>query len=124
MTTSPYDQSSFFDNMPSNLLSDKWQETVNVLAKIIGAPAAWIMQANTKGIEALLASDSIQSNFPAGTKYEKEVNIYCKTVVETKEHLYVRDARKEGGWNINPEFTDAGFNSYLGVPLQWPDGEG
>lgn len=123
MLKSPYEQTSFFDNMPESISVEKWQKTVNVIAKIFNAPGAWIMQANIEGLEALLASESIQQKFPAGLKFEKEVNIYCKTVLQTKKHLYVKNAKKEGGWDDNPEYTEAGFNSYLGVPLQWPNGE-
>lgn len=119
----PYEQPSYFDETPDDLAIDKWQKTVDVLTEIFDAPGAWIMQANVKGLEAILASESMQHRFPAGTKYGREQNIYCKTVIESKEILYVKNANIEGEWGDNPEYTEAGYNSYLGVPLQWPDGE-
>ncbi|SFV58764.1 diguanylate cyclase with GAF sensor [hydrothermal vent metagenome] len=117
-----YQDESYFNNTPSHLSADKWQRTVNLLAKIFNAPGAWIMQANTKGMEALYASEGIQNTFPAGLVFEQHINIYCKTVMDTKTRLYVKNAKEEGTWDDNPEYTEAGFISYIGVPLQWPNG--
>jgi len=122
MLEKPYEQESFFDSPPDSLSIEKWQKIVDVLTRIFNAPAAWVMQTNIKGLEALLASQSIQDKAPAGTSFEKDVNIYCKTVVQTKKYLYVKNAEKEGCWQDNPEYTDDGLLSYLGVPLQWPNG--
>lgn len=123
MLRSPYDQESYFDNLPDSLSLDKWQITINLITKLFDAPAAWIMQANNKGLEALVASTEKKNDSPAGSKFDKEEGIYCKTVMESKQQLYVKNAIDEGGWDNNPEYSQEGFISYLGVPLQWPDGE-
>lgn len=122
MDTQAYKQNSYHDKLPTELSLEKWQKTVDVIANIFNAPGAWIMQANIKGLEALVASKSIQDEFPAGYSTSKETNIYCKAVLESSNSLYVKNATKEGIWDDNPEYTDAGFISYLGVPLQWPNG--
>jgi len=123
MKNSPYNQESYFDNMPETLSLDKWQKTVNLIIRLFDAPGAWIMQANTKGLEAVVASTVKKNHAPAGSSFNQETEIYCKKVMQTKKPLYVKNAQKEGGWENNPEYTDMGFLSYLGVPIQWPDGE-
>lgn len=123
MNNQPYKQESYHENIPKELSLEKWQKTVNVISRVFNAPAAWITQANIKGLEALVTSKSIEEKFPAGTSFAKDVNIYCKTVVESADILYVKNAEKEGVWENNPEYTDFGFVSYLGVPLQLPGGE-
>ena len=122
MLDSPYSQPSFFDDMPSSISIDKWQNTVNLISRIFNAPGAWIMQANTKGMEAIAASTVKEHGFPAGFHVAADVDIYCQQVIKTKQHLYVHNANKEGNWEHNPEYTQANFISYLGVPIQWPDG--
>lgn len=122
MLRSPYDQESYFDNLPESLSLDKWQITINLITKLFDAPAAWIMQANQKGLEALVASTEKTNDYPAGSSFNKEENVYCKKVMESKQRLYVKNADNEGGWENNPEYTQEKFISYLGVPLQWPDG--
>jgi len=123
MLQSPYDQESYFDNLPESLSLGKWQVTINLITQLFDAPAAWIVQANKKGLEALVASTEKQNNWPAGSAFDKKEEIYCKKVMESKQQLYVKNADKEGGWDNNPEYIQEGFTSYLGVSLQWPDGE-
>ncbi len=122
MLNSPYEQESYLEIIPKSLSMDKWQKTVNLIIKLFNAPGAWIMQANTKGIEGIIASTEKKNKAPAGSVYSSSENIFCKTVMETKKHLYVKNATREGGWEDNPVHTESGFNSYLGVPLQWPNG--
>lgn len=122
MLRSPYNQESYFDNLPESLSLDKWQITINLITKLFDAPAAWIMQANNKGMEALVASTEKVNNCPAGSTFDKEEAIYCKKILESKQKLYVKNAEREGGWDDNPEYAQEGFISYLGVPLQWPNG--
>lgn len=122
MSKSPYEQSSFFDNKPEFLSIKKWQKVVDELTTLFGASGAWIMQANTKGLEAVAANSSMIADAPAGTKFDRDINIYCKTVVETNKLLYVKNAATDIYWEDNPEFTKSGLCSYLGLPIQWPGG--
>jgi len=122
MLHSPYEQESYFDNVPDSLSLEKWQKTINLITKLFDAPVAWIMQANNKGLEALVASTGKKNNISAGSTFNQEEDIYCKRVMESKDKLYVKNASKEGVWDNNPAYVQEEFISYLGVPLQWPDG--
>ena len=118
----PYEQTSYFDQKPDFLSTNKWQRVVDELTNNFGTAGAWIMQANTKGLEAISANKSMQADAPAGTHFHKDVNIYCKKVVETNKPLYVKDAGAEQIWEDNPEYKEGGLSSYYGLPVQWPDG--
>ncbi len=108
---------------PQNLISlDKWQKTVNLLAKIFNAPASFVVQCTTKGFQVTIASQQPENPYPAGTIIEPDVNIFCSRIVQTRQELYVQDAPLEACWDTNPEVINDGFSSYLGVPIFWPDG--
>ncbi|NRA61314.1 MAG: sensor domain-containing diguanylate cyclase [Psychrobium sp.] len=108
---------------PQNLISlDKWQKTVNLLSKIFNAPASFVVQYTTKGFQVTLASQQPENPYPAGTIIESDVNIFCSRIVQTRQELYVQDAPLDACWDTNPEVSNDGFRSYLGVPIFWPDG--
>lgn len=122
MPTSPFDQPSFFQKMPPDIPLDKWQRLVDLVAIIYKSPGAWLMQANEVGIETLVVDSGPDNPFKPGDAVGKDVNIYCRHVISNNAPLYVRNADLEDRWDDNPEYKDYGFRSYLGVPLQWPDG--
>jgi len=108
---------------PNTLISlEKWQKTVNLLAKLFNAPASFVVQYTPKGFQVTLASEQSENPYAAGTIIESDVNIFCSKIVKTRQHLYVADAPLDPCWDTNPEVHDDGFRSYLGVPVMWPDG--
>ena len=124
------DQSSTFDtenwllDNPDSLISiDKWQQTINLLAKLFDAPAGFLVQHTQAGFQITVSSDQASNPYPAGSLIEPDVNIFCRLIVERKEQLYVSNAPIDLYWDSNPEVTNDGFVSYLGVPVFWPDGK-
>ncbi|SCX97406.1 sensor domain-containing diguanylate cyclase [Desulfoluna spongiiphila] len=122
MPKTPFDQPSFHQHMPPELPLDKWQRLVNLIAVIYKSPGAWLMQANRTGIETLVVDNGPRNPFKPGDAVAQDVNIYCRHVITGNKPLYVRNADLEDCWEDNPEYKDHGFKSYLGVPIQWPDG--
>lgn len=109
---------------PNELISiEKWQLTVNLLAKLFNAPAGFLVQHTQAGFQVTVASDQTSNPYPAGTLIEPEANIFCKMIVETKQQLYVANALIDPVWDTNLEVHNDGFVSYLGVPVFWPNGE-
>ncbi|MEI8641508.1 GAF domain-containing protein [Pseudoalteromonas sp. Hal099] len=37
--------------------------------------------------------------------------------------MYVSDTRSDTQWNTMPEVIEDGVESYLGLPIHWPEGE-
>lgn len=101
----------------------KWQKTVNIMAEVFQAPGGFIVQYTDKGYQIVVSSESKLNPYPAGGEpIPKETNIFCRKVVAEGQTLYVKNATELEEWDDNPEVIDDGFNSYLGMPLRWPDG--
>ncbi len=119
-----FNTDTFLLEDPNELIStDKWQKTVNLLAKLFDAPASFLVQYTQKGFQVTIASEQESNPYPAGIIIEPEVNIFCRRIVETGEQLYVSNALLDSCWDSNPEVHNDGFRSYLGVPVFWPSGE-
>jgi diguanylate cyclase (GGDEF)-like protein len=101
----------------------KWQKTVDVMARVFGAPAGFIVQYKPEGYQVVISSDQESNPYDAGVIIPPDTNIFCKKVVEQQEVLYVHDAPTERCWDTNPEVANDGFRSYLGLPVSWPTGE-
>ena len=107
------------DNVPLN----KWQKTINLMAKLFSAPASFIVQYTSQGYQVVVASEQRENPYPAGTVIPSATNIFCKQVVEQNQPLYVKSATELAEWQTNPEVSKDRFNSYLGMPIYWPNGE-
>lgn len=112
------------DAMKASL--EKWQRVVNLMTQLLGATAGYIFEYNEKiGFREALTSQNPENPFPKISEKPKPLgcNIYCRRVVETKHAFYEADAAGKAEWADNPELTEAGFVSYFGVPLLWPNGD-
>ncbi|ERB66069.1 sensor domain-containing diguanylate cyclase [Vibrio coralliilyticus OCN008] len=101
---------------------ERWQKLVDMIALLFDAPAAFVTQATTNGIEVLVASEQAPSQYSPGAYSDKNTNVYCHQVVQSNQVMYVADASEDEKWSDNPEYTEDQFSSYLGYPIQWPDG--
>ena len=119
-----FDTNKWLLENPNDLISiDKWQQTVNLLAKLFKAPAGFLVQYTQKGFQVTISSEQDSNPYSAGAVIEPEANIFCRKIVETKKPLYVSNAPIDPCWDTNPEVHDDGFVSYLGVPVFWPNGQ-
>ena len=119
-----FETNKFLLDNPNDLISlDKWQKTVNLLAKLFDAPAGFLVQHTSTGFQVTIASEQDTNPYPAGVVIQPDVNIFCRKIVETGKELYVSNAIIDPSWDTNPEVHNDGFSSYLGVPVFWPDGK-
>lgn len=100
----------------------KWQRTVNLMASLFKAPAGFIVQHTEEGYQVAVASEQEENPYDVGGVIPPDTNIFCRKIVQTRQELYVQSATKDEEWQTNPEVTEDGFNSYLGVPIFWPSG--
>lgn len=101
----------------------KWQTLLDTLAKIIHVPSGLIMRLNTDNIEVFLRSNTHGNPYEVHEKAELIYGLYCETVIGTQKQLIVPDATKSKIWSKNNPDVDINMISYLGVPINWPDGE-
>ncbi|WP_254870242.1 sensor domain-containing diguanylate cyclase [Thalassospira sp. HF15] len=112
------------DAMKASL--EKWQRVVDLMTQLLGARAGYVVEYNGKiGFREALTSRNPENPFPKVSKKPQplDCNIYCRRVVETKHAFYEADATGKAEWADNTELTEAGFVSYFGVPLLWPNGD-
>ena len=100
----------------------RWQTIVDLMARIVGVPAALIMKVDPPQIEVLVASATEGNPYNQGERADLNTGLYCETVMAQRSPLLVPDALKDPDWDHNPDI-ELGMISYLGFPLQWPDGE-
>ena len=101
----------------------KWQNTVNLMTKLFQAPAGFIVQHTPLGYQVTISSEQQENPYGEGVEIGPDVNIFCRRIVETGSGLYVNNATELEEWQSNPEVSDDGFNSYMGMPINWPGGQ-
>jgi hypothetical protein len=109
-------------DIPDQILH-KWQSIVDILANLIGVPAALIMRIVDQDIEVFVSSESTDNPYNSGDKEHLiGSGLYCETVIKTKDMLLVPDALSDEKWKDNPDIK-LKMISYLGFPLVFPDGK-
>lgn len=108
--------------IPADILKN-WQEIVNLLAELLGIPAALIMRYVDPSIEVFLSSTSEGNPYHPG---DKETvfgsGLYCERVLTTRDKLLVPDALADEHWKNNPD-VKLNMISYLGFPILLPSKE-
>ena len=116
-------ESPVLDDKSGLLPLKKWQKTVDVIARIFKAPAAFIVQYCPDTLQIVIASNQPSNPYEAGVLIPSDTDTFCKKVAEERSTLYVQDARQDPCWSSNPEVVNDGFRSYLGLPICWPNGQ-
>ncbi|HAF30276.1 MAG TPA: hypothetical protein DCG75_14635 [Bacteroidales bacterium] len=106
-----------------SLITDKWQLLLDTVAKIVNVPSGLIMRLNEDTIEVFLKSKTNGNPYHVGETAELIYGLYCETVIGTQEELLIPDATKSLVWGKNNPDVDINMISYLGYPINWPDGK-
>ncbi|WP_250661162.1 GAF domain-containing protein [Pseudoalteromonas sp. SCSIO 43101] len=101
---------------------EKWQKTINLMTELFSAPAGFIVHKTDNVYRIIVSSEQQENPYEAGAELNADDNIFCKKVVRDMAPLYVDHASKDSQWDDSPLVKD-GFESYLGVPISWPNGE-
>lgn len=108
------------NDLPISL--QRWQENVNLLAKLFHAPAVCVFQTNAQGSQVVATNTGPFELYPTGTFFTREADLFGHVVAEHKRELYVPNANIDICWANHQEVVDDGICSYMGVPLFWPNG--
>ncbi len=101
----------------------KWQSLIDTAARLANVPSGLIMQLQENTIQVFLKSDTDGNPYKEGEEAKLIYGLYCETVIGTQEKLLVPDARNSDVWKANNPDVDINMISYLGFPINWPDGE-
>ena len=100
----------------------KWQTTVDLMARLYEAPTAYISQYTSRGFQTVIANSNSANPYKAGTTFATDTNLFCRKVVQDCAQVYENHATSNHLWCGNPMMEKDRFNSYLGVPIYWPNG--
>jgi len=102
---------------------EKWQKAVDVLAVLVGVPAALVMRINGPDIEVFRASRTQGNPYSVGdSEHLVGSGLYCETVINSRDKLLVPDAAADPDWKNNPD-VKLNMISYLGFPIIRPDNQ-
>lgn len=104
-------------------ITEKWQSLLDTVAKIVNVPSGLIMRLNEDTIEVFLKSQTKGNPYHVGEKADLIYGLYCETVIGTQKELLVPDATKSPVWRKDNPDVDINMISYLGYPINWPDGK-
>ena len=101
----------------------KWQNIVDIMAELVGVPAALIMRLFESDIEVFVSSQSAGNPYHYGD-HEHLIGsgLYCETVINTNEKLLIPNALTDEKWKNNPD-VKLNMISYLGFPILLPGGK-
>lgn len=99
---------------------EKWQQVLDLIARLIEVPAALIMRVEPPSIKVFLSSHSNGNPYEEHELAPLNTGLYCETVMARRGQLLVPNALTDPEWERNPDIK-LGMISYLGLPLIWPD---
>jgi two-component sensor histidine kinase len=106
----------------SDQVQDRWQKVVDFVARLFGVPSCLITRFTEEQLVVLAASRTEGNPYRNDARDKLGIGMFCETVVGKRREVQVDDIARSEYWARNPH-AGLGMKSYLGVPIQWDDGE-
>jgi hypothetical protein len=101
----------------------EWQNLLNEVAEIFRVPAGLITRVDAKEIEILLSSESEDNPYMAAyTTHYPDSGWYCERTLKNKGLNLIPNALLDPEWKDNPAAVGLHMISYVGMPIERPDG--
>lgn len=101
----------------------EWQHMLNDVADIFGVPAGLITRVDGNEIEILLSSETEGNPYPANyTSQYPDSGWYCEHTLKSRGLNLIPDALQDPQWKDNAAAVGMHMVSYLGMPINYPDG--
>lgn len=102
----------------------EWQNMLNDTAQIFGVPAGLITRVDGKEIEILLSSETDDNPYPAAFRsHYPNSGWYCEHTLKSRGLNLIPNALQDTRWKDNTAAVELQMISYLGMPINRPDGE-
>lgn len=109
-------------DIPEDTLN-RWQNIIDIVAELIGVPAALIMRVVESDIEVFVSSKSDGNPYhPGDHEHFLGSGLYCETVINRNDKLLIPNALADERWKNNPDIK-LNMISYLGFPILQPNGK-
>lgn len=105
----------------SSIALDKWQQHINLLARLFRVPSCMVLQQHHDGFQILITNRNQRQSIATGGFVPWGMRSLHRQVLEANRELYVPNAILQECWSGFEE-TENGVVSYLGLPLCWPNG--
>lgn len=112
-----------FSGVDGQISLHKWQKTIDLITGLFSAPSGYIVQATSKGYRVVIRANEGGSHFETNPILPPQTPLFCKHVAENNNTLYVNNASNDAQWSTIPEVIEDNVESYLGLPIHWPEGE-
>lgn len=112
-----------FSGIDGQISLHKWQKTIDLITGLFSAPSGYIVQATSKGYRVVIRANEGGSHFETNPILPPQTPLFCKHVAENNNTLYVNNASNDAQWSSMPEVIEDDVESYLGLPIHWPEGE-
>lgn len=100
----------------------KWQTTLDFIARLYEAPAACLLQATSAGIQVVIRSQNNSKPLSEGDRFNRGEKSFLEQTLTSQQLLYVNQATHDPVWKETDLVRDNSINSFLGIPINWPDG--
>lgn len=110
-------------NKPAQLDLSKWQQTVDLISEIYNSACGTIVQMREDDFSVVVASKNEDNFLKEGDNWPRSIQSFCRTIIETKQELYVHDASDNVDWVNAPAVKHGHVQSYCGLPIYWPSGK-
>ena len=110
------------ETLTEDLLKE-WQNLLNETAEILGVPAGLVTRIDANEIEILLSSDTEGNPYRAAfTSQYPDSGWYCEYTLKSEGLNLIPNASLEPAWKDNLAATEMNMISYVGMPIDRPDG--
>lgn len=118
MDTNPFSR----EKLTEDVLVE-WQKLLDETAEILAVPAGLITRVEGNEIEILLSSETEGNPYPAACKSQyPDSGWYCEYTLKSKGLNLIPNALENSQWKTNSAAVDLHMVSYLGMPIDRPDG--
>ena len=107
---------------PKDLDFAKWQNLVNMVAKLFDSASGVIVQLRREEFNVVSTSENKDNFLQVNTSWSWEEKSFCRHIVESNDKIYVNNPKSCDVWSKAPYVENGPVRSYLGYPLYWPDG--
>jgi len=101
----------------------EWQSLIDMTAEILGVPAGLITRVDGSEIEIFLSSDTEGNPYHAEyVTHYPDSGWYCERTLKSRRLNLIPNAFLEPDWKDNPAAISLNMISYIGLPIERPDG--
>ena len=118
MKANPFDR----NRLAGDILKE-WQNLLDMAAEIFNVPAGLITRLDGNEIEILLSSDSAGNPYAAEyVTHYPDSGWYCERTLKSRGLNVTPNALLDPDWKDNPAAGGMQMISYIGLPIERPDG--